>query len=345
MPPRVWLMCLGTLAVVLLLVPPRALAWDEEGHNLVVEAAVARLPAEMPEFVRHANAVARLRYLGSEPDRWRNTKLPPMSQFNNPDHYFDVDLLPRFQLSPERLPKDRYAYVAHLAAHDPDKAAPTPDDQDNDQADDPDPWKDWPGFAPYRICELYVQLKSSWRTYNTYSKYRDQAAPGELDACRDNIVYLMGVLSHYVADVAQPLHTTKHYDGWVGPNPEGYVTRRGYLHRLMDGGVIRAARLTPMSIGANLAIDVTVLTIDDQHLFEQVVAYVVESHQTFERVYSLEKEGALTAGNPNFDEGAQFVNDRLARASIMLAALWEAAYRDAGIDDYREGVFRKKGES
>ena len=41
----------------------------------------------------------------------------------------------------------------------------------------------------------------------------------------------MGVMGHYVGDCAQPLHTTKHHNGWVGENPHGYTTWPG-LHKV-----------------------------------------------------------------------------------------------------------------
>ena len=47
--------------------------------------------------------------------------------------------------------------------------------------------------------------------------------------------YVMGVMGHYVGDATQPLHTTKHYNGWVGDNPEGYTTSRK-IHSWIDGG-------------------------------------------------------------------------------------------------------------
>ncbi len=326
---------LSTWLTGVLLPAGRVLAWDEEAHNVVVEAAVARLPAELPEFVRDGDALARLRFLGSEPDRWRNLRLAPMSQLNNPDHFFDVDLLDLYELTSETLPRFRYDFIAHVAAY---KAKHPGKDYGYDPARDSGRWMEWPGFAPYRICELYVQLKSSWRTFNTYSKYPELAKPGELQACRDNIVYLMGIMSHYVADVAQPLHTTKHYDGWVGPNPKEYASRRGYIHRLVDGGAFRESGLTATDLLGGKPLP----SIDDQKLFERVLDHILESHSHFEELYALEKKGALTPGDPKFGEGVTFLKERLTSAAVMLTALWESAYHDAGTDDFRERLFQKK---
>ena len=37
-------------------------------------------------------------------------------------------------------------------------------------------------------------------------------------------MFYAGWLGHYVADGSQPLHTTIQYNGWTGPNPNGYTT-------------------------------------------------------------------------------------------------------------------------
>ncbi|MCP4245964.1 MAG: hypothetical protein GY778_02845 [bacterium] len=331
MAPR-WLL----LALVMLTTAPAA-AWDETGHSIIIDSAVRRLPADMPDFVRTGMAVKRLRYLASEPDRWRNMTMRPMGQLNSPDHYFDVELVELYELTPETLPPLRYALLSHIAAY---KTRHPEKDYQYDPAGDPEGKYGWPGFAPYRICELYVQLKSSWRTLNTYEKYRDVATETELRAGRENIVYLMGIISHYVADVAQPLHTTVHYDGWTGPNPNEYVTRKGYIHKLIDGGVIDRANLT----ADRLPKDVPAIRIDDEKLFQQVVGFIQASHRHVEEVYALEKRGAFEADSEHFAEGTTLVARQLESGGAMLAAIWDSAHRDAGTDPFRERRLRERRE-
>lgn len=324
----------GLLAAVLV-GGPRVGAWDERGHAIVVEAAVRRLPKEMPDFVRAPEAMNRLRYLSSEPDRWRNLKLAPMGSLNKPDHYFDVEFLKLYDLTPQSLPAYRYEFIAQMAVY---KAQHPDKDYQYDASKDRDHSKEWPGFAPYRICEMFVQLKSSWRTFNTYQKYRDKCAPGELEACRDNIVYLMGIMSHYVADLAQPLHTTKHYDGWVGPNPHGYMARRGTLHKLIDGGVIRAADITSGDLPAGPMLP----KLDEKRLFAWVMACMMQTHARMEPTYALEKKGAFDPQSPHFGEGTDFIKQCLGWGGAELAVLWEAAWRDAGIDSFREARLKAR---
>ena len=321
---------------MVLVAPVRsALAWGEDGHSAVTQAAVDLLPDDVPAFLKTPAARARLVYLSSEPDRWRNLELPPMGHINKPEHYLDVDLLPLYDLDPKRLPPFRHEYIAAIELF---KAVHPDRDYRYDPARDLDRSKEYPGFAPWRICEMYVQLKSSWRTLNTCEKHREVAGEETLVNCRENIVYLMGVMSHYVGDMSQPLHATKHHHGWEGDNPKGYCTDRG-LHALIDDGVIDAARIDGRAL---LKHSPAKRKLDDQRLFDEVMTYVLETYSQVEPLYELEKRGAFKSDSPVFSDGVQFLEQRMLAGAVMLEALWERAARDAGIDEYRERALHAK---
>ena len=48
------------------------------------------------------------------------------------------------------------------------------------------------------------------------------------------------------SDGAQPLHTSKHHNGWKGPNPNGYTTSSSF-HSFINGTIIWIHGLTPDS--------------------------------------------------------------------------------------------------
>src|SRR5581483_1165465 len=64
--------------------------------------------------------------------------------------------------------------------------------------------------------------------------------------------FYAGWLGHYVGDGAQPLHVTVQYNGWTGPNPNGYTTAH-QIHSQFEGAFVAAnihapeveARMTP----------------------------------------------------------------------------------------------------
>ncbi|MCH7702142.1 MAG: hypothetical protein IID37_10685, partial [Planctomycetes bacterium] len=97
--------------------PLETRAWDETGHTIVTELAVRLMPADMPAFLRTPEHAARLNYLATEPDRWRNTRLAPMGHVNKPEHYFDIDLLDQYELTTDTLPRYGGDFIAAMAVY------------------------------------------------------------------------------------------------------------------------------------------------------------------------------------------------------------------------------------
>jgi hypothetical protein len=75
-------------------------------------------------------------------------------------------------------------------------------------------------LQPYIIREIYGRLKAAFRQYRHLKREHNSTVTVE-----QNIVFYAGWLGHYVADAANPLHTTIHYNGWIGNNSQGYSTR------------------------------------------------------------------------------------------------------------------------
>ena len=65
---------------------PFALAWGGKGHEMQARTAIRALPTEMPEFFRSAEE--ELAYLISEPDRWRTSEQPGLTETTGVNHTF-----------------------------------------------------------------------------------------------------------------------------------------------------------------------------------------------------------------------------------------------------------------
>ena len=131
------------------------------------------------------------------------------------------------------------------------------------------------------------------------------------------IIFYAGWLGHYVADGSQPLHTTIQYNGWVGPNPNGYTTEHG-IHAKFESTYV-AQNITPK--------DFARFVHAPEHLadpFSDYVAYLRESNRHVEKVYALDKAGGFNGkGSP---EAFDFTTHRLAAGSQMLLNLWYTAW-------------------
>jgi hypothetical protein len=108
-----------------------------------------------------------------------------------------------------------------------------------------------------------------------------------------------------------PLHTSIQYNGWVGPNPNGYTTEH-HIHSLFESEFVHAnAKLTDV---APLVAATKPAALGD--VFNDYVAYLRHSNSLVEQTYKLEKAGAFSgAGTP---DGKAFVDQQLAAGAVEL---------------------------
>src|SRR5260370_13176769 len=113
---RVWAWCLSAAACLGGLVPP-ARAWNGLGHRLISRAAALRLPNEVPEFVRSAEAISEIERLAPEPDRLKGTR-SSADDDESPGHFVDVadDGIIARVVAPQNLPANREAFDTALRA-------------------------------------------------------------------------------------------------------------------------------------------------------------------------------------------------------------------------------------
>jgi hypothetical protein len=317
---------------VLLFVAPAARAWDYEGHRIVNQLALAALPADFPAFAREPANAERIAFLAGEPDRWRSVGDLPIRNYNGVDHYLDLEQLGDAGLKPDTVSSLRYVFVTQFAAG---RVVNPGNYTSFDPAKNSERSREWPGFAPWAITEYYGKLKAAF----SYLKAFEEAGTSDETAnARANIVYLMGVMGHYVGDCAQPLHTTIHHNGWVGENPNNYTKWPG-IHSWIDGGFIAAAGIKAADLIPQIVV-ATPLVLGSaaegrDPMFATVMQYVVEQNKQVEPLYALEKKGVFkpeTAATSA--EGQAFIKARLLTGGEMLARVWVTAWKNAAPDTY-----------
>jgi hypothetical protein len=290
---RLFQSVLASIGLVLLLaLPPAARAWGNGGHRLINKLAASSLPADAPAFLRSPEAVAEIEYLGPEPDRWRSPAEPELNAAQAPEHF--IDLEPADALGP--LPRRRLDFEASVFASGqrPEKV----------------------GLQPWEATEIWERLKAALREYRHVAADRQDTRPVE-----QAIVFYAGWLGHYVGDASQPLHTTIQYNGWVGPNPNGYTTGH-QIHWQFEGPFVDAnlrepevrARMTPLKP-----------IVGD--IFDAYVAYLRHSKTYVEQVYQLEKAGGFTGAGTA--ESREFTADRLAAGASMLRDMIYTAWLES----------------
>jgi hypothetical protein len=321
-----------TLALSLTVIALRA--WDYEGHRIVNQLALASLPKDFPAFVQAVANLERVAFLGGEPDRWRNVPDLIMKQSGGSwsDHFIDLEYLTDAGIDLATVTSFRYDFIVQYAAG---RARNLHNFAPIDPAKNADHTREWPGFAPWAIAEQFARLRSGF----SYLKvFEELGTPDEILNAQANILYVMGVLGHYVGDCAQPLHTTRHHNGWAGPNPHGYSTWPG-LHSWVDGGIIAKAGIKTASLTGRVvpAVPFSLTPRSDgrEPLFVAVMDYLQASNRMVEPLYQLEKSGKLGHGEqPMTDEARMFVESRLLEGARMLGAIWLTAYRSVVPDTY-----------
>jgi hypothetical protein len=288
----------AVLVVLSCLQTEGAFAWGAEGHLDINRVAAEKIPADMPNFLQHA--VSEITYLGPEPDRWRSPSEFALKNAQEPDHFIDLERVA--WLNP--LPRGRYEFYQKLY----EKRAASVDHGD-------DYLPEHVGLQPYIVMEIYGRLVVAFHQYRELEREHKPTAPAELTA-----IFYSGWLGHYVADGSQPLHTTIQYNGWVGPNPNGYTTEHG-IHALFESTYV-AKNISAQDFARLVHAPERVTDP-----FTEYVEYLKQSNRLVEKVYSLEKDHAFN-GKGTADAFA-FTTQRLAAGSQMLLNLWYSAWLDS----------------
>ena len=325
-----------------LLAAVTASAWDYEGHRMVNQLALAALPADFPAFVREPANAERIAFLAGEPDRWRSVGDLPLKNFNGVDHYLDLEQLGDAGLTPDTVSSLRYVFVTQFAAGrvvNPSNYTTFDPTKNSERS------REWPGFAPWAISEYYGKLKGA---FSYLKAFEEAGTPDEIANAKANIVYIMGVMGHYVGDCAQPLHSTIHHNGWVGEkNPNGYTKWSG-LHGWIDGGFIAKAgikteAILPQVVPAQSLVLPPVGADGRDPFFAVVMNYLVEQNKLVAPLYALEKKGVFKAEVAATSvEGQDFIKARLLTGGEMLGAIWLTAWKNSRPDTYLSDQLLKR---
>jgi hypothetical protein len=169
------------------------------------------------------------------------------------------------------------------------------------------------GLQPYVTTEVWERLKSAMRDYRKLKEDHKDTKPVECE-----IVFLAGWLGHYVGDGSQPLHMTIQYNGWTGPNPNGYTTEHK-IHAEFESTFV-SANIKPAEVAPLIAAKPVVLG----DVFTDYMAYLRHTNSLVEKTYQLEKAGGFSgAGTP---EGKVFAEERLAAGATELRDMIYSAW-------------------
>jgi hypothetical protein len=298
----------GTLILCAALAgPDSALAWGASGHRLIGELAIRSLPADLPEFLRKAEAARQVAEVAREPDRSKGASAPHDSDANAAHHVNVGDDL-KIARGPllSALPANREGYDAALRTAGTNQYRA--------------------GYLPYAIIDAWQQVVidfAYWRADVAGARYAKTPAERSWflqdQWVREGLTIRdLGLLAHFVGDGSQPMQVSVHSDGWGNfPNPQNFTGTR--LRAAFEGTVVRS-KITSKDISAHIA------PYRDCRctIQQQVSDYLTAAQREVVALYQIEKLGGFAA-NPG--EGRIFVSKRLAAGVSELRDLIADAWR------------------
>jgi hypothetical protein len=260
--------------------------WLAEGHRITTFEAVTLLGDELPAFLQESRDLIAAD--SPDPDMMRNRALPQLRDREAPDHYLDLELLQGVE-----FPETRSEYLKHLAS--PEMASGV----------------ERVGALPYAVVEAAQRLMVA------FAQVRRRPDDVHLQA---KAMFYVSQLSHYAADLCQPLHTTIHHDGRAledlsSPQTGIHLQVDALIERLRPQESVRQESLRPTRLAP---------------LLPAVVEELKRSHAEVERVYRLEADLAvLEAGGEPSAELLSLTRDRYRAAILFTANLILTAWQDS----------------
>jgi len=213
------------------LIAPRALAWGERGHAVVTRVAarliLARQGGDFGDTLLARELM--LTHIANVPDIvWRNMGRD-VAALNGPTHYGDLEyygsapVLAQMPLSIQALAHKMIARCAESAA-----VRSCPRDAHGH------PTASMAGTAPFRIRQFFAALKQ--KLTRLANDEKTGHTPHDVKKDTDQVLVAAGLLSHFVADLGNPDHTTRDYDG--------YAVGEGGIHAYFETDIVNAYSLT-----------------------------------------------------------------------------------------------------
>lgn len=237
-------------AVLLLLVAPAlAGAWGWQGHKLITELAIERLPAQVRAV--YAPLMPQLLDGCVEPDK--RVRTDPREQ---PKHYLNVECLdPGYVALLEREHPGR-GHKKRKRRKSPGEAPPPAPSGADEPGTPPLQKQYFAGRMPLpraRVDELFARLPATLHAFHALPPglqrevgavvYQPAEYHAELVAAfragdPARIAGVTGFLAHYVGDLHVPLHTTIDHEGAYHGSPRTGKGVNGNVHSRFESGFV-----------------------------------------------------------------------------------------------------------
>ncbi len=159
------------------------------------------------------------------------------------------------------------------------------------------------GTLPWTIVDFSNEFEQEWPRGDCHELLR-----------------LAGFLAHYVGDASQPLHTTKHYDGYEGD--------RG-IHARVE----RAVDLDIRQVSLTAEPRIHLMQIDS--VWQTAIAEIRDSNSHIDELLQADRAARQHGSGTAYEEALMsragpMIEGQIARAASVLASIWLYEWRRAG---------------
>ena len=340
--------CLYLSACILSVLSSKALAWGERGHDHVAIVAARLAEQELGASSSFAQLLRKkelmLGHLANVPDIVWKAIDPATVESNSLTHFIDLEYVTD-KPSLATLPRSYEATVAAVRRYcqtdEKDSLCAALGTGDTNAVTKS-------GTAPLRVQQLQQMMVSALRQAG---QAKDKAAM--VDAVNEALL-VGGVMAHFVGDLAQPMHTSKDYDGYERGN--------GGLHGYFESDLVDAQDLEllprvykvalPRKDLKTLLSKIPAADLSNENLWSLVLAQAeaLDSHAKLDALYALDKKFALKRPSSS-DNGKKrtpalrvdpssaalpfraMIEQRLSLGAQVLAHIWVKSYQLAGSPD------------
>lgn len=309
----------------------QASAWGGRGHDVICSTAVFLVKEKgLRDYL--VNKPHMMGHLCNIPDTYWKSLGPDVGKLGNSTHFIDLELL---GLKLEEVPLD-YQYIV-------DKYTGSPNKFKNDGS---------------LIFSIPQEFGSAWWRADQFmrniaglkNEFTKAAPPaGSREEQNENLPYnkaafamlvQMGIMGHFVGDIAQPFHTTVDYDG--------YAVGHGGIHAYYEDSVVgefdgdlehrvlQAARgmKNPSFIKPATTVEkmkaLSIISIKDKDLIIKLDPVLKKSELKKEKGMELKTPAERKPASVAFKKMDKLIVNQMARSAILLAHLWDKAYSEAG---------------
>lgn len=306
-------------------------AWGGRGHHSICSAAsfLVKEPG-LKEYLEHKPQM--MGHLCNMPDFYWKSLGGDANKFGNPTHFIDIEIV---GLEVKDIPTDFKKLMADFTGK--------PDKFKNDGT---------------TIKSIPTEFGSSWWRADQFMRivaglekeFSLATPPANFKEEQNNdlpynklayqMIVSMGLLGHFVGDNAQPFHTSADYDGWATGHGGIHAYYEDQVVGRFDGDlealILKKARSmkNPEFLKPKTTIEkMKVLSVISNKEIPKILKLdpvIKKSTLVKERGMDLKTPAERKPAAEAFKKMNPMIVEQMARGSLLLANLWDEAYRSAG---------------